>query len=213
MERLKEMDANMDEKLMKYATEAGLDPESSPQRRKKSLTYKGSQRRRHSGDSDCDRLRNESSDEDSRKGRVKDRKKKSWTDVHHVSDSTGEEEVRKTSERYGGRKKKRSQWREHSASEESDEEEVACRRHQRGGRASESADESSQERSESGRSLKAAINESESDEVSTMWDHGKRPSYDEYIFVCEQWLAEDEGDGQISRTLKPTSITTFYKMQ
>ena len=42
---------------------------------------------------------------------------------------------------------------------------------------------------------------------------GRVPLCDEYVFPCEKWLATDEDDGQLERTLKPGSVTTFYKVQ
>lgn len=47
--------------------------------------------------------------------------------------------------------------------------------------------------------------------VSKQWDEGRIPYYDEYEFVCGQWLAADEGDRQIERILRAKSVTSYYR--
>lgn len=47
---------------------------------------------------------------------------------------------------------------------------------------------------------------------ATKGKEGRVPMCDEYVFNCNRWLAEDEDDGQISRSLKPATITTFYQL-
>ena len=55
-------------------------------------------------------------------------------------------------------------------------------------------------------------NSSDDKQSHTRYRKDREPLCDEYLFICQQWLAEDEADGQITRLLKPTSVTTFYKM-
>ena len=47
--------------------------------------------------------------------------------------------------------------------------------------------------------------------VSTRWEEGRIPYYDEYEFPCNQWFASDEGDKQIERILKVKSVTSYYR--
>ena len=62
-------------------------------------------------------------------------------------------------------------------------------------------------------SFRVAMDDSDDEEnITTKWKSDRLPKYDEYVFDVNRWLADDEDDGQISRTLKPKSITTFYKM-
>ena len=37
------------------------------------------------------------------------------------------------------------------------------------------------------------------------------PIVEEYLFVCKQWLAQDEGDGKIERTLKVTDKKVYNR--
>ena len=37
------------------------------------------------------------------------------------------------------------------------------------------------------------------------------PMVEEYLFVCKQWLAQDEGDGKIERTLKVTDKKVYNR--
>ena len=51
----------------------------------------------------------------------------------------------------------------------------------------------------------------EAQQLYRKWQQSRLPFCDEYVFVCKRWLADNEDDKQISRELKPTSVTTFYK--
>ena len=37
------------------------------------------------------------------------------------------------------------------------------------------------------------------------------PMVEEYLFVCKQWLAQDEGDGKIERTLKVSDKKVYNR--
>jgi len=49
--------------------------------------------------------------------------------------------------------------------------------------------------------------------LSTKWEQNRIPFCDEYVFPCDRWLADDEGDKQIARELTPATVTTLYKIQ
>ena len=49
-------------------------------------------------------------------------------------------------------------------------------------------------------------------ETTTVWQKNRIPYFDEYLFVCQKWLALDEADGKIQREFKPKTVTTFFKV-
>ena len=59
---------------------------------------------------------------------------------------------------------------------------------------------------------KSALDSASWKRNSSRWRPDRVPHYDEYLFDCNVWLATDEGDGLIERTLKPKSVTTIFKV-
>ena len=51
------------------------------------------------------------------------------------------------------------------------------------------------------------------EKLYTKWEQNRIPFCDEYVFPCDRWLADNDDDGQIARELKPTSVTTFYRIK
>ena len=46
----------------------------------------------------------------------------------------------------------------------------------------------------------------------TQWKKDRVPYCDEFEFICQKWLATDEGDKKIARDFKPESIVTYYRV-
>ena len=63
------------------------------------------------------------------------------------------------------------------------------------------------------RKTKRVVRDSEEEDESESGASKQRvPLYDEYVLPCGRWLAKDEDDGSISRTLKVSTITTIYQV-